>query len=78
MYNRIFVNREHRDKAKGNYLMGRLSVARGNDEQGLNYFRQAYHIWSKTVRKNHPDLNMCLVDMSRIRWKLIYRLICKH
>jgi hypothetical protein len=72
IYERIFVNREHRDKAKCKYLMGYLQVMRGDDKNAISLFRDAYETWSKTLRSQHPDLIMCLKGMSRLRWKQIY------
>ncbi|CAF2745105.1 unnamed protein product [Rotaria sp. Silwood2] len=42
MYERIFVRREHRDKAKCNFLMGRLCLARGDEDKALYHFQTAY------------------------------------
>jgi hypothetical protein len=78
MYECIFVGREHRDKAKCKYLMGCLNVIRGDDQQAICLFRQAYETWSKTLKAQHPDRNMCLKKMSQLRWRQIYQWISKQ
>lgn len=59
MYERIFVGRQHRDKAKSKYLIGCLNMIHGDDKQAICLFRQAYETWSKTLKVQHPDRNMC-------------------
>ncbi len=50
IYERIFVGREDRDKAKCKYLMGCLNLMRGEDKQAIYLFREAYQTWSKTLK----------------------------
>ncbi|UJR16695.1 hypothetical protein I4U23_003595 [Adineta vaga] len=73
IYGRIFSNTQHRDEGKCIHLLGRVHHKRGNYQEALCKYREAYQIWKKTLVKQHPDLSICLKDIAILLWQLVAR-----
>jgi len=71
MYEQIFPNRDHRNKAKCIYLLGEIYTKKKDYNRALDYYRKAYEMWKKTLVMEHPYLILCLKDINHLRWLLI-------